>query len=111
MIMVQGSMKLVIECLLTLKSQFAPREGGYTLRKSSSAGSDAMLKWKLLGLGGPEVSSRPYPVIGLPSVERRKSLPDSKFRRVLRSHTMSGTVFLCFYYNTINRAKKCNIVY
>lgn len=86
-------MKIVTECLLSLKAQFMAREGGYTLRKSSSAGNDASMRWNLLGLGGQDVyrkdgSSRPFPFM-LPT-DRRKSMPDSKFRRALRSPTMSG---------------------
>ncbi|KAM7471134.1 hypothetical protein LguiA_009317 [Lonicera macranthoides] len=88
----KGSMKIVMECLLSLKAQFMAREGGYTLRKSSSAGNDASMRWNLLGLGGQDVyrkdgSSRPFPFM-LPT-DRRKSMPDSKFRRALRSPTMS----------------------
>ncbi|KAK3011896.1 hypothetical protein RJ639_011416, partial [Escallonia herrerae] len=93
-----GSMKIVLECLLTLREQFMPNVGGYNLRNSNSANnseSDASMKWKRLGerLGNgvgsiQETSPRAYP--SAPSgEERRKGGSDSKFQRALRSPVMA----------------------
>ncbi|KAK2988431.1 hypothetical protein RJ640_023978, partial [Escallonia rubra] len=93
-----GSMKIVLECLLTLREQFMPNVGGYNLHNSNSVNnseSDASMKWKRLGerLGNgvgsiQETSPRAYP--SAPSgEERRKGGSGSKFQRALRSPVMA----------------------
>ncbi|KAK3039442.1 hypothetical protein RJ639_029241, partial [Escallonia herrerae] len=94
----EGSMKIVLECLLTLREQFMPNVGGYNLRNSNSANNsenDASMKWKRLGerLGNgvgsiQETSPRAYPFASS-GEERRKGGSDSKFQRALRSPVMA----------------------
>uniref|UniRef100_A0A5B7A1Q7 Kinesin-like protein n=1 Tax=Davidia involucrata TaxID=16924 RepID=A0A5B7A1Q7_DAVIN len=94
----KGSMKIVLECLLTLKSQLIPNVGGYNLPNTSSAiksGTDASMRWKLLGdcfrgSGGSKavVSSRAH-LSTLSGEQRRKGASDSKFQHALCSPVMA----------------------
>ncbi|XP_049347625.1 kinesin-like protein KIN-14K [Solanum verrucosum] len=89
----QGSMKIVLECLLTLRAEFKLNDGGYNSSTvlSSKYGADASRRWKLLGenLGCgdfsfiEEFSSRTHSTSSLG--ERMKTGSDSKFQRALRS--------------------------
>ncbi|KAH0773407.1 hypothetical protein KY290_010544 [Solanum tuberosum] len=89
----QGSMKIVLESLLTLRAEFKLNDGGYNSSTvlSSKYGADASSKWKLLGenLGCgdfsyiEEFSSRTHSTSSLG--ERMKTGSDSKFQRALRS--------------------------
>ncbi|XP_049399374.1 kinesin-like protein KIN-14K isoform X1 [Solanum stenotomum] len=89
----QGSMKIVLECLLTLQAEFKLNDGGYNSSTvlSSKYGADASRRWKLLGenLGCgdfsyiEEFSSRTHSTSSLG--ERMKTGSDSKFQRALRS--------------------------
>uniref|UniRef100_A0A3Q7J842 Kinesin-like protein n=1 Tax=Solanum lycopersicum TaxID=4081 RepID=A0A3Q7J842_SOLLC len=89
----QGSMKIVLESLLTLRAEFKLNDGGYNSSTvlSSKYGADASRRWKVLdensGCGDvsyiEEFSSRTH---STPSPrERMKTGSDSKFQRVLRS--------------------------
>ncbi|XP_015060371.1 kinesin-like protein KIN-14K [Solanum pennellii] len=89
----QGSMKIVLESLLTLRAEFKLNDGGYNSSTvlSSKYGADASRRWKLLGENSgcgdvsyiEEFSSRTH---STPSPgERMKTGSDSKFQRVLRS--------------------------
>ncbi|CAK9147721.1 unnamed protein product [Ilex paraguariensis] len=90
----KGSMKIVLECLLTIRAQFMPNGGGYSVPNTSSpktSGGDASMSWKSLvehiggGDGSPRgESSRSY-LSALCGEERRKSLSESKFQHALRS--------------------------
>ncbi|XP_059641978.1 kinesin-like protein KIN-14K [Cornus florida] len=85
----KGSMKTVMECLLTLKAQFMPNIEGNNLPPTEKSVSDASVRWKLLGehFGGSTQGEEPsgvYPST-LSGGERRKCDPDSKFQRALRS--------------------------
>ncbi|KAF8413172.1 hypothetical protein HHK36_001148 [Tetracentron sinense] len=92
----QGSMETVLECLWSLKAQFNSNFGGNDINFASSiakCGNHSRKRWKisevecLEGIDGSQgdLSSR-----GQNSgEERRKSLSDSKFQRVLRSNVMS----------------------
>ncbi|KAA8541222.1 hypothetical protein F0562_025171 [Nyssa sinensis] len=94
----KGSMKIVLECLLTLKSHLMPNVGGYNIPNTNSAnksGSDASTRWKLLGDcfrgsdgSEAEVSSQANPST-LSGEERQKGASDSKFQRALRSPVMA----------------------
>ncbi|KAJ8550894.1 hypothetical protein K7X08_000264 [Anisodus acutangulus] len=86
----QGSMKIVLQCLLTLHAEFMLNDGGHN---SSKSGADASRRWKLLGenFGCGDVSyieefsiTRSSPSPG----ERQKTGLDSKFKRALRSPVM-----------------------
>ncbi|KAH0705792.1 hypothetical protein KY285_012217 [Solanum tuberosum] len=89
----QGSMKIVLESLLTLRAEFKLNDGGYNSSTvlSSKYGADASRRWKLLGenLGCgdfsyiEEFSSRTHSTSSLG--ERMKTGSDSKFQRALRS--------------------------
>ncbi|XP_015166970.1 kinesin-3-like isoform X3 [Solanum tuberosum] len=89
----QGSMKIVLESLLTLREEFKLNDGGYNSSTvlSSKYGADASRRWKLLGenLGCgdfsyiEEFSSRTHSTSSLG--ERMKTGSDSKFQRALRS--------------------------
>ncbi|KAG5594421.1 hypothetical protein H5410_035653 [Solanum commersonii] len=89
----QGSMKIVLESLLTLRAEFKLNDGGYNSSTvlSSKYGADASRRWKLLGenLGCgdfsyiEEFSSRTHSTSSLG--EGMKTGSDSKFQRALRS--------------------------
>lgn len=84
-------MKIVVDCLLTLQTQFTPNVGRYN-------GSDASKRWKLIGerIGSREGSTREVPFQSLsvssPTSEERRRvvLSESKFQRAVRSPTMAG---------------------
>ncbi|XP_022872169.1 kinesin-like protein KIN-14C isoform X2 [Olea europaea var. sylvestris] len=86
----KGSMKIVVDCLLTLQTQFTPNVGRYN-------GSDASKRWKLIGerIGSREGSTREVPFQSLsvssPTSEERRRvvLSESKFQRAVRSPTMA----------------------
>ncbi|XP_009761307.1 kinesin-like protein KIN-14P [Nicotiana sylvestris] len=92
----QGSMKIVVGCLLTLQAEFTPNNGGHNSSTvlSGNSGADANRRWKLLGenFGCGDVlyreefsrtQSSPSPG------ERQKNGSDSKFQRALRSPVMA----------------------
>ncbi|CAI9786793.1 unnamed protein product [Fraxinus pennsylvanica] len=78
----KGSMKIVMDCLLTLQTQFTPNVGRYNR-------SDASKRWKLIGerVGSREGSTREVPFRSLsvssPTSEERRTvvLSDSNFQR------------------------------
>ncbi|KAL2479081.1 P-loop nucleoside triphosphate hydrolase superfamily protein with CH (Calponin-like proteiny) domain [Forsythia ovata] len=84
----KGSMKIVLDCLLTLQTQFKPNVGRCN-------GSDASKRWKLIGerVGSWEGSRRedPFRALSSPTSEERRRvvLSDSKFQRALRSPTVA----------------------
>lgn len=92
-------MKIVLQCLLTLRAHFMPNGGGCNLSSSSSpnkSGNDVSMSWKLLGQtpGGnassrDEVSPQAY-TSTLSGEDRRKAASNSKFQRALRSPVMAG---------------------
>ncbi|KAE9467108.1 hypothetical protein C3L33_00982, partial [Rhododendron williamsianum] len=94
----KGSMKIVLQCLLTLRAHFMPNGGGCNLSSSSSpnkSGNDVSMSWKLLGQtpGGnassrDEVSPQAY-TSTLSGEDRRKAASNSKFQRALRSPVMA----------------------
>ncbi|KAF7136213.1 hypothetical protein RHSIM_Rhsim08G0134600 [Rhododendron simsii] len=94
----KGYMKIVLQCLLTLRAHFMPNGGGCNLTSSSSpnkSGNDVSMSWKLLGQtpGGnassrDEVSPQAY-TSTLSGEDRRKAASNSKFQRVLRSPVMA----------------------
>lgn len=81
----QGSMKTVVDCLLTLRTQYSPTVVGdnnsFTCSKPESPHDDA----------SPHACFSP-----LSGEERRKVLSESKFQRALRSPIMSGRMLLSF---------------
>ncbi|KAK6773596.1 hypothetical protein RDI58_028834 [Solanum bulbocastanum] len=89
----EGSMKIVLESLLTLRAEFKLNDGGYNSSTvlSSKYGADASRRWKLsgenLGCGDVsyigEFSSRTHSTSS--PGERMKTGSDSKFHRALRS--------------------------
>ncbi|KAI8542939.1 hypothetical protein RHMOL_Rhmol08G0178900 [Rhododendron molle] len=94
----KGYMKIVLQCLLTLRAHFMPNGGGCNLSSSSSpnkSGNDVSMSWKLLGQtpGGnassrDEVSPQAY-TSTLSGEDRRKAASNSKFQRALRSPVMA----------------------
>ncbi|KAG5536203.1 hypothetical protein RHGRI_023854 [Rhododendron griersonianum] len=94
----KGSMKIVLQCLLTLRAHFMPNGGGCNLSSSSSpnkSGNDVSMSRKLLGQtpGGnassrDEVSPQAY-TSTLSGEDRRKAASNSKFQRALRSPVMA----------------------
>lgn len=96
---IQGPMKNVLECLLTLRAHFMPNGNGCALSDSSSpnkSGSDVSISRKLLRqtLGGSHSSRIEVSPQALSSTlsgeDRRKAASDSKFQRALRSPVMAG---------------------
>ncbi|OIS96398.1 kinesin kp1 [Nicotiana attenuata] len=92
----QGSMKIVVECLLTLQAEFMPNNGGRNSSTvlSGKSGAHANKRWKLLGenFGCGDVSYREEfsRTQSSPSPgERQKNGSDSKFQRALRSPVMA----------------------
>ncbi|KAK6787594.1 hypothetical protein RDI58_016119 [Solanum bulbocastanum] len=77
----KGSMKIVLECLLTLRAEFMPDVGGYgwTTPLSRKSGSDVAHRQEL-----SSTYSSPSSTEG-----RRKIGSDSKFQRALRSPVMA----------------------
>ncbi|KAF8369926.1 hypothetical protein HHK36_032045 [Tetracentron sinense] len=94
----QGSMTKVLDCLLTLRSQFNSNVRGDHIHipTIANSGNHSKKKWKLSeverleGTNGSlrDVSSRGHHST-VSEEEKRKSLSDSKFQRVLRSPVMS----------------------
>lgn len=94
----RGSMKIVLECLLTLKAHFMASIGGSSpimYSPNNKHASDANMRWKQLvdhvgsGDASPgELSPRTYASI-VAGDDRRKSGSDSKFQRALRSPVMA----------------------
>nr|XP_033513208.1 kinesin-like protein KIN-14P isoform X1 [Nicotiana tomentosiformis]XP_033513209.1 kinesin-like protein KIN-14P isoform X1 [Nicotiana tomentosiformis]XP_033513210.1 kinesin-like protein KIN-14P isoform X1 [Nicotiana tomentosiformis]XP_033513212.1 kinesin-like protein KIN-14P isoform X1 [Nicotiana tomentosiformis] len=92
----QGSMKIVVECLLTLQAELTLNDGGHNSSTvlSGKSGADANRRWKLLGenFGCGDVSYREEfsRTQSSPSPgERQKNGSDSKFQRALRSPVMA----------------------
>ncbi|XP_047327314.1 kinesin-like protein KIN-14K isoform X1 [Impatiens glandulifera] len=91
----KGSMKHVLECLLTLKAQFMPNSGTHIAGSNLKTGNDASTRWKLLAqcCGGKEGTGEQLsPKLCSPSAsgdERRRGIYDSKVRRALRSPVVS----------------------
>lgn len=76
-------MKIVLECLLTLRAEFMPDIGGYGSTTPLSRKSSVDVPYR------QEMSSHSSPS----STEgRRKIGSDSKFQRALRSPVMAGLV-------------------
>lgn len=77
----KGSMKIVLECLLTLRAEFMPDVGGYgsTTPLSRKSGADVAHRQEL-----SSTHSSPSSTEG-----RRKIGSDSKFQRALRSPVMA----------------------
>ncbi|MCD9558805.1 hypothetical protein HAX54_016425 [Datura stramonium] len=77
----KGSMKIVIECLLTLRAEFMPDVGGYgsTTPLSRKSGADVAHRQDLLSTHSSPSSTE----------WRRKIGSDSKFQRALRSPVMT----------------------
>lgn len=77
-------MKIVLECLLTLRAEFMPDVGGYgsTTPLSRKSGADVAHRQEL-----SSTHSSPSSTEG-----RRKVGSDSKFQRALRSPVMAGMV-------------------
>lgn len=75
----QGSMKTVTDCLLTLKAQFMPNVmgDGFSITSPTTKSDNQSTR----GLLSP-----------LSVEERRKVFSESKFQRALRSPVMSGMV-------------------
>ncbi|CAI9754124.1 unnamed protein product [Fraxinus pennsylvanica] len=88
----KGSMKIILDCLLKLQTQFTPN-----VRRSN--GTDASKSWKLIGkcLGSREGSPGEDPFRSLslssPTSEERRRvlLSDSKFQRALNSTTLADS--------------------
>ncbi|KAL6494315.1 hypothetical protein OROGR_031115 [Orobanche gracilis] len=84
-----GSMKIVFDCLLTLKAHFTLNAERY------NGGTDGSSRWKLLGerIGSVDGASReePFRMLSSPPFgeERRKFASDSKSQRALRSPLMA----------------------
>ncbi|KAL6518245.1 hypothetical protein OROMI_033946 [Orobanche minor] len=83
-----GSMKIVFDCLLTLKAHFTLNAERY------NGGTDGSSRWKLLGerIGSADGAPReePFRILSSPPFgeERRKFASDSKSQRALRSPLM-----------------------
>lgn len=82
----KGSMKIVVECLLTLQAEFMPDVGGYGLTTplSRKCGADVAQRQEL-----SSTHSSPSSTEG-----RRKIGSDSKFQRALRSPVMAACSML-----------------
>ncbi|KAL0318467.1 UNVERIFIED_CONTAM: Kinesin-like protein KIN-14K [Sesamum angustifolium] len=85
----KGSMKIVLECLLTLQTQF--------MNVGRSNRSDLSSRWKLLGerpvTGDTFPREEPSRFLSSPPFgeDRKKLVTDSKFQRALRSRTMTDS--------------------
>ncbi|CAK9138322.1 unnamed protein product [Ilex paraguariensis] len=94
----KGSMKIVVECLLTTRAQFminVGENGLPNISSSNNSGGDASMRWKCLvdhtGSGdgsqwGESSRSHLSPLCG---EVRPKGVSDSKFQRALRSPVMA----------------------
>lgn len=101
-------MKIVLDCLLTLQTQFMS-VGRYN-------GSDASPRWKLLGERTVDSAPREEPSRLLSSPpfgeDKSKLASDSKFQRALRSRTMRGvspfaSLLMCVHISK-TQVKHCN---
>lgn len=78
--MLQGSLKMVLECLLTLKAHSIPNTGGNNFPFSGSFSKSGNLNPQMdEPLRGPTLSE-----------DRKKSFSESKFQNAIRSTTKSG---------------------
>lgn len=101
-------MKIVLQCLLTLRAHFMPNGGGCNPSSSSSPNkseNDASMSWKPLGQTTEgsashrdEVSPQAYTTT-LSGEDRRKVASNSKFQHALRSPIMAG---ISSYHSLLN---------
>ena len=86
--MLQGSMKTVLECILTLKAHSIPNVCGNNFPFSSSFSKSGNISPQVDDpLRGPTPCGE----------DRQKSFSESKFQRALRSPVKSGMVFFVLY--------------
>lgn len=100
--MFQGSMKIVVDCLLTLKTHFMPNVGAYknlNMHTSNLSGNASNIRWKEPGehFGCGDAPQRLESSRSHSPLSSREEMQnsDSKFKRTLHTPVMAGrTVYI-----------------